>query len=60
MPPPRFTVKRANIDQRYSVWDNEKGKAAVSGSRECVDLNFDDAFKLADGLNAENIRPKKK
>jgi hypothetical protein len=46
----RYTVRRAHGDQRYSVWDNEK--IAVFEYRECADLSFDDAFKMADSLNA--------
>jgi hypothetical protein len=44
----------------YSVWDNEKKGLAIFEDRECADINFDDAFKMADYLNAQNAHPKEK
>jgi hypothetical protein len=55
---PRYIVRRAQGEQRYSVWDNEKSRIAVPEHRECADLSFDDAFKMADDLNAQNVQPK--
>lgn len=56
--PPRFIVRRAQADHRYSVWDNEKNRVAVEDLRECRDLSFEDAFKALDRLNDEDP-PKK-
>jgi len=58
--PPRYTVRRARDDARYSVWDNEKNRLAVYEERECIDLDFQDAFKAADDLNAKNKQSKEK
>jgi hypothetical protein len=55
---PRYIVRRAQGEQRYSVWDNEKSRIAVPEHRESADLSFDDAFKMADDLNAQNVQPK--
>ena len=57
---PRFIVRREQDASRYSVWDNEKKRLAIFEDRECADLNFDDAFKMADYLNAQNVPPKEK
>ena len=54
---PRYTVRRADGERRYSVWDNERNKVAVGEVRECVDLSFDDAFKMVDKLNDATDQP---
>lgn len=58
MPMPRYIVRRVQSDQRYSVWDNDNNKIAVFDDCECVDLNFDDAFRLADHLNTHITQAK--
>jgi hypothetical protein len=45
--PPRYIVRMVHDAQLYSVWDNEKKRLAIFEDRECADLNFDDAFKMA-------------
>jgi hypothetical protein len=51
--PPRYVVRRQRDQQRYSVWDNETGKVAVDGDRQCDNLSFGDAFDTADNLNMQ-------
>jgi hypothetical protein len=48
---PRYIVRRAIGENRYSVWDNEKDRPAVSEDRDCTDLGFADTFNIADDLN---------
>jgi hypothetical protein len=50
--PPRFIVRRGHGEPRYSVWDTQKDEAAASDGRKCTDLDMDEAFALADSLNA--------
>jgi hypothetical protein len=57
---PRFIVRREQDASRYSVWDNEKNRLATYEGRECTNLDFHDAFKVADDLNAENMQAKEK
>jgi hypothetical protein len=52
--PSRYIVRRPDGEQRYSVWDTETDKVAVSEFRECRDLGFDDAFKITDRLNSHD------
>ena len=56
--PPRYIVRMVHDAPLYSVWDNEKKRLAIFEDRECADINFDDAFKMADYLNAQNAHPK--
>jgi hypothetical protein len=53
-------VRREQDASRYSVWDNEKNRLATYEGRECTNLDFHDAFKVADDLNAENKQAKEK
>jgi hypothetical protein len=59
-----FVVNRLNsravrAHARYSVWDNHQNALAVSQDRQCADLSFEDAFKIADDLNQPNKQPKR-
>ena len=58
--PPRYIVRMVHDAQLYSVWDNEKNRLATYEGRECTNLDFHDAFKVADDLNAENKQAKEK
>ena len=57
---PRYIVRRERDAPCYSVWDNQKNRLAVYEGRECIDLDFQDAFKAADDLNAKNKQAKEK
>jgi hypothetical protein len=55
----RYSVHLQPDQHRYRVWDNKNhGVATSSDGRQCADLHLDDAFKMADRLNAENVQPK--
>lgn len=50
---PRYTV-RAQADNGYYIWDNERNKIATSSeNRQYVDLRLRDAFDLTDELNKQ-------
>lgn len=51
-----YIVRRNENDQRYSVWDAANDKPAVVELRECIDLGFNEAFEIAERLNAESRR----
>lgn len=53
---PRYIVRRTLGDQRYSIWDNGNNKVARDGERECSNLSFEEAFNIADILNAEDTK----
>ena len=53
---PRYIVRRAQGDQRYAIWDNGNKKVARDGERECSNLSFEEAFNMADNLNAEDAK----
>ena len=52
---PRYIVRRQQGASRYAVWDNETNSLATYQGRECADIDFDDAFKAVDALNAEHV-----
>ncbi len=54
--PLRYVVRRGRDARHYSVWDNERNRLAIHEGRECTDLDFQEAFHVADKLNAENKR----
>ena len=37
---------------RYSVWDNLRGRIALADNRECANLGFDEALDTADPSTA--------
>jgi len=45
---------------RYSVWDNLRGRIALADNRECANLGFDEALDTADRLNSQNEQPGEK
>ena len=57
---PRYIVRRAGGELRYSVFDCANNSLAVSEGRDCADLGFTEAFRIADDLNAQNMQPKEK
>jgi hypothetical protein len=51
----RYSVHLQPDQRGYCVWDNESSRIATSpDGREYGDLSVGNAFKTADGLNAEN------
>jgi hypothetical protein len=55
---PRYIVRQAQIEDQYSVWDNPTNSAAVIEHRACANLTYEDAFKIANNLNAPDMQPK--
>jgi hypothetical protein len=53
----RYSVHLQPDQRGYCVWDNENDKIASNG-RRYADLHLDDAFNMADRLNAENVHSK--
>jgi hypothetical protein len=58
MPPPRYAVRRLPDQHHYSVWDSNRGKVAVCGNRQCINLGFAEALQLAEYLNQQEPKPK--
>ena len=54
----RYTVRRPANDRHYSIWDNLKDRVAFEGSEECAQLEFEEALRRTDHLNAnERVFP---
>lgn len=52
----RYILRRGHGEHHYLVWDVERNAVAMLDGRACSGLDMDDAFDVADKLNAAPVQ----